>query len=133
MATVDPTGSRLGVSLDQTGGRVAVDDGEVSVETGFDPLGRATSLGQADGSAAILTYDRCGRPVEALDAEGALTLIERDPAGRVVEVTNPTGAITRYGYDRCGRLATVTDALGAVDPDRLRRRRARGPPDPADR
>ena len=61
------------------------------METGFDPLGRATSLGQADGSAAILTYDRCGRPVEALDAEGALTLIERDPAGRRGRGDQPDG------------------------------------------
>ncbi len=112
-ATLDPTGGRRGVSFDDANGRLAVDDGDVSVVTGFDPLGRATSLGQSDGSAAIYTYDLCGRPVEALDAEGALTLIRRDAAGRPVEVTGPTGAITRYSYDHCGRLSTVIDPLGA--------------------
>ncbi|HET8970779.1 MAG TPA: hypothetical protein VFN19_06960, partial [Candidatus Nanopelagicales bacterium] len=112
VATVDPTGGRRGVSLDADGGRVTVDDGEVSVSAGFDPLGRATSLGRPDGSAALVTYDRCGRPVESLDAEGALTLIRRDPAGRVVETTAPRGAATRSSYDRCGRLAAVVDPLG---------------------
>ncbi|GAA3619405.1 DUF6531 domain-containing protein [Microlunatus ginsengisoli] len=111
-ATVDPTGGRRGVALDAGTGQVTVDDGEMSVVDGFDPLGRATTLGQPDGTAALLTYDRCGRPVEALDADGALTRYRRDPAGRIVDVTGPTGAVTRYAYDRCGRLAAVTDPLG---------------------
>ena len=112
-ASLDPTGGRRGVSVDEAAGRVAVDDGDVSVTAGFDPLGRATSLGRPDGSAAMMTYDLCGRPVELLDAEGALTLVRRDPAGRPVEVTAPTGAITAYSYDRCGRLSAVVDPLGA--------------------
>ncbi|BAK34420.1 hypothetical protein MLP_14060 [Microlunatus phosphovorus NM-1] len=112
VATLDPTGGRRGVALDTGSGQVAVDDGDVSVVAGFDPLGRATSLGQPDGSAALLTYDRCGRPAESLDAEGALTTYRRDAGGRVVATTGPTGAVTRYEYDRCGRLSAGIDPLG---------------------
>ena len=117
VATVDATGVRVGVNLDQTRNEVEVGveaDGDASTRTGFDPLGRLTKVGLADGSAAVYTYDRCGRPVEALDADGGLTLIQRDPAGRPVEVVSPLGATTRYAYDGCGRLASVTDPLGAV-------------------
>ncbi len=114
VASVDATGVRVGVDLDSAHNSVEVGDGEVSTRTGFDPLGRLTSVGQADGSAAIYTYDRCGRPVEALDADGGLTQIRRDPSGRPVEVVSPLGATTRYAYDACGRLSTVTDPLGAV-------------------
>ena len=114
VASIDATGVRVGVDLDAGHNEVEVGDGEASTRTGFDPLGRLTKVGQADGSAAIYTYDRCGRPVEALDADGGLTLIRRDPAGRPVEVVSPLGATTRYAYDVCGRLVTVTDPLGAV-------------------
>ena len=133
VATLDPTGGRRGVSLDQSAGRLAVDDGDVSVVTGFDPLGRATRSAGPDGSAAMVLYDLCGRPVEALDADGGLTLIRRDPAGRPVEVTNPNGAVTRYEYDRCGRLAGVVDPLGGRTMIEYDARRAGGPADPADR
>ena len=114
VASIDATGVRVGVDLDAGPNEVEVGDGEASTRTGFDPLGRLTKVGQADGSAAVYTYDRCGRPVEALDADGGLTLIRRDPAGRPVEVVTPLGAATRYAYDVCGRLVTVTDPLGAV-------------------
>ena len=114
VASVDATGVRVGVALAAAPNAVEVGDGEASTRTGFDPLGRLTKVGQADGSAAIYTYDRCGRPVEALDADGGLTVIRRDPAGRPVEVVSPLGATTRYAYDVCGRLVTVTDPLGAV-------------------
>ncbi|WP_375433076.1 DUF6531 domain-containing protein [uncultured Friedmanniella sp.] len=114
VATVDPTGVRVGVGFDQAGSQVEVADGAVSSTTGFDPLGRLTSVGQVDGTAAVYTYDRCGRPVEALNADGGLTRIVRDPAGRPISVTSPSGATTRYGYDRCGRLVTVTDPLGGT-------------------
>ncbi|WP_375430763.1 DUF6531 domain-containing protein [uncultured Friedmanniella sp.] len=112
-ATVDPTGVRRSVGVDRASGRLRVDDGTACTVTGFDPLGRPTSLGQEDGSAAALSYDRCGRPVESLDAEGGLTLIRRDAAGRPVAVVSPTGSVTGYEYDQCGRLAAVVDPLGA--------------------
>ena len=116
VATTDPTGVRVGVDVDRTTGKAQVcgsglDD---AASSGFDPLGRLTSLERPDGSVAVYTYDRCGRQVEALDGDGGLTLIERDPAGRPVAVTSPSGAITRYAYDRCGRLSTVTDPLGGT-------------------
>ena len=118
VASIDATGVRVGVNLDARPNEVEVgleaDGAEASTRTGFDPLGRLTKVGQADGSASIHTYDRCGRPVEALHADGGLTLIRRDPAGRPVEVVSPLGATTRYAYDGCGRLASVTDPLGAV-------------------
>ena len=114
VASVDPTGVRIGVDVDVVAGTAEVADADGSAVLGVDPLGRATSIGQPDGSAAISTYDRCGRPVEALDADGGLTLAERDAAGRVVASTSPTGAVTRRSYDACGRLATLTDPLGAV-------------------
>ena len=114
VASIDATGVRVGVDLNAGPNEVEVGDGEASTRTGFDPLGRLTKVGQADGSAAIYTYDRCGRPVEALDADGGLTIIRRDPAGRPVEVVSPLGATTSYAYDVCGRLVTVTDPLGAV-------------------
>ncbi len=114
VASIDATGVRVGAALDAANNAVEVGDGEASTRTGFDPLGRLTSVGQPDGSAAIYTYDRCGRPVEALDADGGLTRIRRDLAGRPVEVVSPLGATTRYAYDGCGRLVTVTDPLGAV-------------------
>ncbi|GAA3571313.1 hypothetical protein GCM10022197_29750 [Microlunatus spumicola] len=114
IASIDATSVRVGVDLDAGHNEVEVGDGEASTRTGFDPLGRLTKVGQADGSAAIYTYDRCGRPVEALDADGGLTIIRRDPAGRPLEVVSPMGATTRYAYDVCGRLVTVTDPLGAV-------------------
>jgi RHS repeat-associated protein len=113
IATIDQTGVRRGVHTDQAQGLVRTDDGQASITNQFDSLGRATSFGQADGSAAVLTYDRCGRPVEALDPEGGLTLIRRDAAGRPVEVTSPTEAVTRYEYDRCGRLAAIIDPVRA--------------------
>ncbi|GAB2583246.1 DUF6531 domain-containing protein [Microlunatus antarcticus] len=114
VASVDPTGVRVGVDVDVVAGTAEVADADGSAVLRVDPLGRATSIGQPDGSAAIYTYDRCGRPVEALDADGGLTVVERDAAGRVVTVTSPTGAVTRRSYDTCGRLATLTDPLGAV-------------------
>ncbi|SDU81186.1 RHS repeat-associated core domain-containing protein [Microlunatus sagamiharensis] len=114
VASVDATGVRVGVDLDAARNEVEVRDGDVSTHTGFDPLGRLTSIGQADGSSAVYTYDRCGRPVEALDADGGLTLIRRDAAGRPLEVVSPLGATTRYAYDHCGRLVSVTDPNGAV-------------------
>jgi len=114
IASIDATGVRVGVDLDAQRNEVALHDGEASTRTGFDPLGRLTTVGQADGSAAVYSYDRCGRPVEALDADGGLSLIRRDTAGRPVEVVSPLGATTRYGYDACGRLSTVTDPNGAV-------------------
>ena len=114
VAAIDPTGVRISVDQDSSARRVEVGDADASSASGFDALGRLTSLDRPDGSTAVWTYDRCGRPVEALDAEGRLTLVRRDAAGRPVEVTTPTAAVTRYAYDRCGRLATVTDPLGAV-------------------
>lgn len=113
VATLDPTGVRHGVELDQAQSSLRIDDGEATTTTGFDPLGRVTSLGQADGSAALLTYDRCGRTARSFDADGGLTFIRRDLAGRPVEVTSPTGAVTRFSYDRCGRLSMMSDPIGA--------------------
>ncbi len=112
VVTVDPTGVRHAVSRDRVAGTVGVDDGEASLSTGFDPLGRMTSAGQADGSAVMATYDRCGRPVELLDGEGGLTTIERDAAGKPVTVTSPTGAVSRRDYDVCGRLVAIVDPTG---------------------
>jgi len=114
VAVVDPTGVRVGVDVDQAAGEVEVTDGGGASATRFDPLGRLTSLGQPDGSAAIYTYDRCGRPVEGLDAAGGLSLIRRDAAGRPVETVSPTGAVTRYEHDGCGRVVAVVDPLGGT-------------------
>ena len=113
-ARTDPLGARVGVDVDPAGGGVEVHDADGSAALRIDPLGRLTSAGQPDGSAALYTYDRCGRPVEAVDAEGGLTVARRDAAGRVVEVVSPTGAVTRRTYDACGRLDAVTDPLGAT-------------------
>ncbi|WP_375430835.1 DUF6531 domain-containing protein [uncultured Friedmanniella sp.] len=114
VATVDPTGVRVGVDADPTAHQVQVSGIDTTVTSGFDPLGRLTSAGRVDGTAAVFTYDRCGRPVEALDGDGGLTRIVRDPAGRPVAVTSPSGLTTTYGYDGCGRLATVTDPAGGT-------------------
>ena len=50
VASIDATGVRVGVDLDAARNEVEVRDGDVSTRTGFDPLGRLTSVGQADGS-----------------------------------------------------------------------------------
>lgn len=112
IGATDPTGVQRTMSADPNQGVVTIGDSLASQTSTLDPLGRITSLGQADGSAAMFTYDRCGRVVEALDAEGALTRVRRDAAGRPIEITDPLGAVTTYEYDRCGRLAAVIDPTG---------------------
>jgi YD repeat-containing protein len=88
--------------------------------TGYDALGRAVRVDNADGTYAQTIY--AGLTTTAVDADGRQKRYTNDVWGQLVQVEEYTGvypaatlyATTRYGYDALGRLVAVTDTLGAV-------------------
>jgi RHS repeat-associated protein len=64
------------------------------------------------GVLATYAYDPIGRVTSVRDAEGNTTRYDYYEQGRVVSVTDPLGGITSFEYDFNGNLTTFTDARG---------------------
>ena len=77
----------------------------VSVDFGYDNLGRRTKVTDPRTGTSITHYNSLGQVDYVLDAEDNRTDYEYDPAtGRQIAVINPKGETTRFAYTMTGQL-----------------------------
>ncbi|MEK7422819.1 MAG: hypothetical protein AAB131_03155, partial [Actinomycetota bacterium] len=79
----------------------------------YDPLGRALTVTDPDGSISSTSYDDW--VVTSTDAKGSRTRRTADASGRLItveEFNGPDTYTTTYRYDTLNNLTKVTDATG---------------------
>ncbi|MFD9060889.1 hypothetical protein ACFVZ3_05155 [Kitasatospora purpeofusca] len=82
-----------------------------TVTTGYDPLGRPTSVTDPLGRITTTAYDAAGRVTSVTDPTGAVTTNTWNTAGERTKRTDANGRTTTYTYDRLHRIIAVTDPL----------------------
>ena len=118
VSSADRTGQVTSYGYDRDGNliRVAYADGD-AIAIGTDPLGRRTSISDAD-TVIERTYDDDDNLVtERTTGNGGVALPDvtlayvSDGNGQITDLTGPGGHVG-YAYDRRARLASVTDRAG---------------------
>lgn len=89
-------------------------DGEFSVTTVFDSLGRPYTEFGNNSQRVDQRYDANSNLHTVTDAAGHSITYDYDEQNRLTRVTAPDGGVTSYGYGTTGQLGSITDPRGLI-------------------
>jgi RHS repeat-associated protein len=115
LAIDDGRGQAVSREYDSRGNVIEQTDGRGTLEYGYDPLSRMTSLVDPQSKEATFAYDAEGNLTEVALPNGAITTNSYDDAGRIGKTSTKAGEVLlqsfEYDYDAFGNRISQIDHL----------------------